>query len=97
MLCINRLQFQSPIYSAGGRVTGKVTGKGTGKGTGKVTGKGAGKGTGKGTGKVTGKVTGKGAEIGAGKRCGWDVLQGIIYPSRRLQTQGCRAPFSDRH
>ena len=65
MLCINRLQFQSPIYSAGGRVTGKVTGKG--------------------------------AEIGAGKRCGWDVLQGIIYPSRRLQTQGCRAPFSDRH
>ena len=63
MLCINRLQFQSPIYSAGGRVTGK----GTGKGTGKVTGKGA------------GKVTGKGAEIGAGKRCGWDVLQGIIY------------------
>ena len=77
MLCINRLQFHSPIYSAGGRVTGRVTGKGTGKGT--------------------GKVTGKGAEIGVGKRCGWDVLQGIIYPSRRLQTQGCRAPFSDRH
>ena len=65
MLCINRLQFHSPIYSAGGRATGKATGKG--------------------------------AEIGAGKRCGWDVLQGIIYPSRRLQTQGCRAPFSDRH
>ena len=54
MLCINRLQFHSPIYSAGGRVTGRVTGKGTGKGT--------------------GKVTGKGAEIGVGKRCGWDVL-----------------------
>ena len=69
MLCINRLQFHSPIYSAGGRATGKGTGK----------------------------VTGKGAEIGVGKRCGWDVLQGIIYPSRRLQTQGCRAPFSDRH
>ena len=27
MLCINRLQFHSPIYSAGGRVTGRVTGK----------------------------------------------------------------------
>lgn len=47
MLCINRLQFHSPIYSAGGRVTGKVTGKGTGKGTGKVTGKGAEIGVGK--------------------------------------------------
>ena len=23
MLCINRLQFHSPIYSAGGRVTGE--------------------------------------------------------------------------
>ena len=27
MLCINRLQFHSPIYSAGGRVTGRVIGK----------------------------------------------------------------------
>ena len=31
MLCINRLQFHSPIYSAGGRVTGRVTGKVIGK------------------------------------------------------------------
>ena len=28
MLCINRLQFHSPIYSAGGKGTGKGTGKG---------------------------------------------------------------------
>ena len=73
MLCINRLQFHSPIYSAGGRVTGRVTGK------------------------VIGKVHRQGDRQGRGNRCGWDVLQGIIYPSRRLQTQGCRAPFSDRH
>ena len=35
MLCINRLQFHSPIYSAGGRATGKATGKGAEIGAGK--------------------------------------------------------------
>ena len=73
MLCINRLQFHSPIYSAGGRATSKATGKGTGRVTGRVTGKVHRQGA---QARCTGKGTGKGAEIGVGKRCGEEVWMG---------------------
>ena len=69
MLCINRLQFHSPIYSAGGRATSKATGK--------VHRQGA---QARCTGKVTGKVHRQGDRQGrgngVGKRCGEEVWMG---------------------